>query len=341
MNDDMFKKRLEDLPLDFYFNNKEHFFCGCKKIIANLGIINANAIAPTLEKFCFKLFEFTVKNLENIEKLRLKYPTEVYSMQLRFARNAEELIKAIKYISIIISDYNNMFKMTFTEIENSDLKKYFEPKRFNKSQKKLTENRKKKDKLLSEINTTLGWNRYHIDIEKLINSLCNVVNSSGVYRIYNYQKEIIYIGKSYNLASRIPSSLKERKGCAFDYTIIDNKADTDIYEIYYISKLQPILNVASNNGDKPTVTLPELKFCDIVETYTDKVEKVTIYEYDNQSNARILFKQKEQLEKIIKNLSEIYDIKSISKLKQNEYDKDGNEFFVSIQMDKKLKSENK
>lgn len=341
MNDDMFKKRLEDLPLDFYFNNKEHFFCGCKKIIANLGIINANAIAPTLEKFCFKLFEFTVKNLENIEKLRLKYPTEVYSMQLRFARNAEELIKAIKYISIIISDYNNMFKMTFTEIENSDLKKYFEPKRFNKSQKKLTENRKKKDKLLSEINTTLGWNRYHIDIEKLINSLCNVVNSSGVYRIYNYQKEIIYIGKSYNLASRIPSSLKERKGCAFDYTIIGNKADTDIYEIYYISKLQPILNVASNNEDKPTVTLPELKFCDIVETYTDKVEKVTIYEYDNQSNARILFKQKEQLEKIIKNLSEIYDIKSISKLKQNEYDKDGNEFFVSIQMDKKLKSENK
>jgi len=36
-------------------------------------------------------------------------------------------------------------------------------------------------------------------------------------------------------------------------------------------------------------------------------------------------------------LSEIYDIKNISKLKQNEYDKDGNEFFVNIQMDKKTK----
>jgi len=48
MNEDIeFKKRLEDLPLDFYFNNKEHFFWGCKKIITNLGIINANAVAPT------------------------------------------------------------------------------------------------------------------------------------------------------------------------------------------------------------------------------------------------------------------------------------------------------
>lgn len=252
-NNQEFKERLDGLPSDFYFDNREHFFQGCKKIIKQSNIINVNAVVPSLMNFCYLLFDFTIENLEKIITLKLRYPVEVYSKELRIVNNPESLLKTLKSIEKIIYDYKKMYTMTFDEIDNSDLKKYFEPKRFNKKQK-----------LKRQLEIDFSYSIYDMNNDKLIDSLLEVVDSSGVYRIYNFKKQIIYIGKSYNLASRIPSSIKERSGYAFDYAVINNKADTDIYEIYYIAKLQPILNEVSNTGDEPTLVLPDIEFSDIV-----------------------------------------------------------------------------
>lgn len=333
-----FRERIKELPSDFYFDNKEHFFYACKGIIKGLNIINPNAVAPTLTNFCYILFEFTINNLEKITELKLKYPTEVYSRGLRFATNATELLDALKKIEVIMEDYKTILSMSFDAIEESEYKKYFEPKRFNRDYKAEKEREKKKKKLEMQIDTSFRWNGYHIDKDKLTNELCDLVDVSGIYRIYNNKKELIYIGKSYTLGTRIPSSLKERKGCMFDYCIIPNKADTDIYEIYYISTLQPICNNESNTGDTPTIKLPELKFVDIINVYTDNNDKVIIEKGRNNILASIAFRNDVELDYIIDELSESYDISHISEPKINEYDKFGTEFIVRINLKEKQPS---
>jgi excinuclease UvrABC nuclease subunit len=80
-------------------------------------------------------------------------------------------------------------------------------------------------------------------------------------------KQLVYIGKSYNLGSRISTSIKERKAHYFSYSIVDNKVDTDIYEIYYIAKFKPILNGTSKNEDYPTIVLQELEFTEPMYIY--------------------------------------------------------------------------
>jgi len=54
MNEDIeFKKRLEDLPLDFYFNNKEHFFWGCKKNYNKFRNHKCKCCSTNLKKILF------------------------------------------------------------------------------------------------------------------------------------------------------------------------------------------------------------------------------------------------------------------------------------------------
>lgn len=327
-----FKDRLEDLPPDFYFNNREHFFYGCQKIIKDLEWVNTKGVAQSLKIYCYSLFYFTVCNLERITELKLKYPTEVYSIGLRVTKDLSSLFEAIGHYKTIENDYKDMFNMTFDEIRDSKYKKYFEPKRFTVENKMDFEKVKKEGQLKEQIKTTFAWGMYHIDTDKLTDKLCDLVGISGVYRIYNFDGQIIYIGKSYNLGSRIATSLKERKGCGFDYTVIDNKADTDIYEIYYISKLQPVLNGTSNTGEKPTVILPEREFGEVINVYTEKKPEISIVE---ERRATVVYENMLEFEEVVKELSQKFDIRSMSKPKKNEYDRHGKEHIVTIQITEK------
>lgn len=64
----------------------------------------------------------------------------------------------------------------------------------------------------------------------------------GLYFLYNENKELIYIGKSKNLASRIPTSIRDRKAFYMKFKLCFNLSDMHILELYYISKLKPVLN---------------------------------------------------------------------------------------------------
>lgn len=87
--------------------------------------------------------------------------------------------------------------------------------------------------------------------------LCDRLHGkSGIYA-FVVGSEIVYIGKSYNLADRIPSSYGERrKQAAIDrilYYIVENKTDADLLEILLISENQPVLNVDCKNDEKSTL----------------------------------------------------------------------------------------
>ena len=89
----------------------------------------------------------------------------------------------------------------------------------------------------------------------------------GIYFIYNENEELIYIGKSKNLFERLANSLRERGGNKYSFALTKTKSDYHLYEIYYIAKLEPKLNVDSAEQDELTVTLPELEFSEIKEAW--------------------------------------------------------------------------
>ena len=85
----------------------------------------------------------------------------------------------------------------------------------------------------------------------------------GIYKLYDVDKNLLYIGKSVNLSSRLLGSSMERKAYFYSYAEVNSKSDLNIYEYYYISMCKPPLNVEGVYDDVLSVHLPELKFSDI------------------------------------------------------------------------------
>lgn len=98
-------------------------------------------------------------------------------------------------------------------------------------------------------------------------------DESGIYKLYDKNKDLIYLGKSHNLSKRIKTSSKKKKAEYFSYTIIENKADTNIYEMYYIAKIKPKLNKADKVKDYPSFDLPKLEFTKKIKAHSEYTEE--------------------------------------------------------------------
>jgi len=98
-----------------------------------------------------------------------------------------------------------------------------------------------------------------------VGSIKEVVDKCGVYKLFDKNKKLVYVGKSINLGNRLHGSLKERKCLFFSYALVENKSDVGIYEAYYISKYKPEFNTDGKYDDALSVKLPELKFSEILD----------------------------------------------------------------------------
>lgn len=92
----------------------------------------------------------------------------------------------------------------------------------------------------------------YMPTQEFINTLESLTNVHGLYFLYDENRNLIYIGKSKNLGSRILNSVKERQGFYLKYKLPLTKSDTNILELYYISKLKPVLNSESKEVDDTT-----------------------------------------------------------------------------------------
>lgn len=85
----------------------------------------------------------------------------------------------------------------------------------------------------------------------------NLKHKPGVYVFLGYRNKILYIGKSLDLASRIPSSYTERakkvKVKKIMYYITPTKADASVLEMLLIAENDPLLNKDGKTTDKPTL----------------------------------------------------------------------------------------
>lgn len=84
--------------------------------------------------------------------------------------------------------------------------------------------------------------------------LKSVTEQAGVYRMYNHQQEVIYVGKAKQLKKRLASYFRQDVGsvktralvkqiCAIDVTVTHTEGEALILENNYIKKYQPKYNI--------------------------------------------------------------------------------------------------
>ncbi|WP_459883471.1 GIY-YIG nuclease family protein [Clostridium novyi] len=254
----MLEKYNNKTPKEFYYKSSDHFYFTCRKYIMNKKLIDVRAIEVSLRSICDALYDFSFKNYNKISQRYLRYPTFCFTYLLKKSNDIEELYNAITYSKTILNDYKELISTDLDEIIDNaeEYEMYIDYKNLQNK---------------SEFEPLIYMNKYWDSKNKIykeykrefIDNLVTLLNQSGLYKLYDEEKNLIYIGKSYDLGNRILSSINERKASYYDYCVINNKVDTDIYEIYYISKYKPVLNKVSKNDDKCTIKLEELKFSDI------------------------------------------------------------------------------
>lgn len=103
----------------------------------------------------------------------------------------------------------------------------------------------------------LRYRPVEIPLRNFKKQIENLYKQTGVYAFLGKDNELLYIGKSIDLSSRIPTSLNERRKVAFINAVLyyptETEADTNILEIMLIAENKPILNGESNSKDYPVM----------------------------------------------------------------------------------------
>lgn len=200
---------------EFYFKSVNHF-----ENFLNKNGIFSNEEKEDLKKVCDK----AIKGDE-----MCKHILKSFTYSLRFNQESEK--EFLKNVCLIAK-----------EIDNDNFRKFVREKEIFKNDLKFS------------IDFYLENEKYTLSNE-FVKSMEYLYYAQGLYFIYDKNKNLIYMGKSRNLGSRVVSSLKERKGYYFKYKLTKTMSDANILEIYYISTLKPVLNSESNEEDLSTIKI--------------------------------------------------------------------------------------
>jgi hypothetical protein len=122
--------------------------------------------------------------------------------------------------------------------------------------------------------TRINDNRYVFDeyyTNDFVQQLTALVGKAGIYFLYNENKQLVYIGKSIDLSSRILSSCQQKKGaCYFNYSIPPKEADIHIYEMYLIAKYKPQFNKDGKSKGIPSIVIDEFPRSEITAIYKNE-----------------------------------------------------------------------
>ena len=143
-----------------------------------------------------------------------------------------------------------------------------------------------------------------------------------LYRVF-YLKKIVYVGRTTQpLQTRLHGhffkapmmrAINIDLVSKIEYAELKSEADMFLYEIYYINKWKPSLNVDDKAHDELSVTLPELKWSEFQPPLMDKW-KTQIAEKDAEFRS-----QKEQKEDLRKKRSQLRKDYRQGKLTEDEY----------------------
>lgn len=255
------------------FDTDYAFLGYCKGILKNKGyshFVDDNSIYFkglctsffNLNKYSYKLEE---RNLIGMTDILIKSLIEV-----KCPEDISTIHKIIEILAKFISDDNPCRE------NYPDLYPRFEQSQYMMSQSYVAKTEDEKGNINTSVFTLT---------DEFLKSLNYLDCKFGVYIFLNELKEPVYVGKSKDLAGRIPQSFTERNYPPYvKYAETKTKSDMCLYEIYYITKYKPLLNTESNYDDSLTVELPELDFSEVIKTRNTRIlDKV-----DNLDNANNL-----------------------------------------------------
>ncbi|KDR96796.1 GIY-YIG catalytic domain-containing protein [Peptoclostridium litorale DSM 5388] len=125
-----------------------------------------------------------------------------------------------------------------------------------------------------------------------------------VYRLYDKDDKLLYVGKTTSLETRMTTHKLDLRWkdelTRIEVAQCNSKTDMDIYELYYINKLNPLHNISSVNGDIPTFELKDLEFKPYIKKDKPKIKKPK-----KKSASRI---QKEEKFKLKCNADDVFKI---------------------------------
>jgi hypothetical protein len=229
-----------------YYVNDTHFFNTIKKKLKEDGKINIDL--PELRNFCTELYKFADTHYDFFKANDITCPVRFFNSKYYTIYEQEDWDSFMSSKEDIFNTYNFLINNFYNIDYNVALLGIgiYMP-----NIKGFVYGSNKNFKTYGEYK------------EEVFKDLETIRTVSGVYRLYNIDKDLIYIGKSYSLGQRLISSASIQSAIYYDYAVANNKADADIYEIYYISRLKPINNVANNTNDIPSFILKELEFAPI------------------------------------------------------------------------------
>lgn len=266
---------------DFKIHDKIHYFNYVKSILSKRSINVYNCNYNKLRNFCDKIFEFSQIYEDKIRENDLKTPMEAFTYLLYKHVTKEADVFRIQnaidmffigYKSLVIEEtvdrekYRRLYELFYLPSPEK-LAKLKEEKVESDLQHKINQLRTVlQDKSNYLRSRGLEYSQEFIfEAEKLI-------GNTGVYIFYGEdRKTVFYIGKSTaNLGERIVTSSRERKGISyFSYALTSNGNEASIYEMYYIAKFKPILNIDGNYGGVINIELPDLEFSEIKPLYKE------------------------------------------------------------------------
>ena len=88
-----------------------------------------------------------------------------------------------------------------------------------------------------------------------------------IYKLYNKEKELLYVGKTTHIHIRIRQHILDKRKVEWkknisyiEYAKCLNETDMNIYEVYYINKLSPKHNVSENYNTESSINIRDLTF---------------------------------------------------------------------------------
>lgn len=221
-----------------FFLSERHFMNYCLKVCKTLGIYNDFINYKNLNYFAWSLAHEVI-----FKRNGVKPPYAVLISVLKLTDNATEL-------SLLFTDY---------------LKELIALRYGNATLEKCPNIIKYEFYHESSFDIQVKGRGLSVKMERM--AIQNQDNC-GVYKLFNNDKDLIYIGKSYSIGKRIVSSAREQRASYVKIMITKTQSDANLIEQYLIATEKPSQNDLGMTFDELTVKVSfDYKFLPLVKIY--------------------------------------------------------------------------
>ena len=247
-----YKKRMGISPY-WDFEDRNHFVNYCIKIIKNkFGKKRANDFNG-LKSLLHSLYQLGISDRQNYSNLYLHNPIAFCAYHFKKCSKESTFIDLINALHFYLNNYKNGVQAYAGDEGHFGVfrKDVLEPIGLSHTPREY-------------------WTYYNAKKARLTTESRDCLKGKqGLYKLYDVNRNLIYIGKSKRLEDRVPNQINKYKADAFSIVEIENEADLSILETYLISKENPRFNREFKTKDIPSCELKVPKESQVFELYQE------------------------------------------------------------------------